>query len=84
MVARTINPWLHPHGYQRIRGIWRTSYVLPSIIFKLLKLRLLTAKLPLLLASRATWKPQLKDKFSCNCRVWCKGWLLTSLKFNLK
>ena len=65
-------------------GIWRTSYVLPSTIFKLLKLRLLTAKLPQLLGSRATWKPQLKDKFNCNCRVWCKGWLMISLKIYLK
>ena len=65
-------------------GIWRTSYVLPSIAFKLLKLRLLTAKLLQLLGSRATWKPQLKDKFNCNCRVWCKGWLMISLKIYLK
>ena len=65
-------------------GIWRTSYVLPLIVFKLLKLWLLTAKLPQLLGSRATWKPQLKDKFNCNCRVWCKGWLMISLIICLK
>ena len=65
-------------------GICRTSYVLPLIVFKLLKLRLLTAKLPQLLGSRATWKPQLRDKFNCNCRVWCKGWLMISLTIYLK
>ena len=65
-------------------GIWRTSYVLPSTVFKLLKLRLLTAKLPQLLGSRATWKPQFKDKFNCNCRVWCREWLMISLKIYLQ
>ena len=65
-------------------GIWRTSYVLPSTVFKLLKVWPLTAKLPQLLGSRATWKPQLKDKFNCNCRVWCKGWLMISLKIYRK
>ena len=58
--------------------------MLPSTVSKLLKLRLLTAKLPQLLGSRATWKPQSKDKFSCNCRVWCKGWLMISLTIYLK
>ena len=53
--------------------------MVPSIIFKLLKLQLQTAKLPQLLGSRATWKPQLKDKFNCSCRAWCKGWLMSSL-----